>query len=69
MKKIILAGLAISSFPAFSQMENASIIVRPAFELPIGKRSTVFNKDALYTPGGYATVNLQYIMPDFSNFY
>ena len=46
-----------------------SIIVRPAFELPIGKKSAIFNEDALYTPGGSATVNLQYVLPDFSNFY
>ena len=50
-------------------MENASLIVRPAFELPLGPRSAVFQKDSLYMPGGSATLSLQYTPPDLSSFY
>jgi len=61
---IILAGSVV-----YGQIDNASIIVRPAFELPLGPRSAVFNEDALYTTGGSATLDLLFTPPDFSSFY
>lgn len=50
-------------------LENNSIIIKPAFELPLGEKSSVFNEDAPFKPGGSISLNLQYISPDLPIFY
>ena len=71
MRKLILVIIIflIAVTAVFGQMENGSLIVRPAFELPLGENSAVFHEDSLYTPGGSATFSLQFTPPDFSSFY
>ena len=52
-----------------ADLENNSIILKPAFELPLGENSAVLNDNASFNPGGSLSFNLQYISPDLPMVY
>ncbi len=45
------------------ELDNNSIVIRPAFELPMGDKSAVMNSDALFNPGGSLLFSMQYGPP------
>ncbi|MCF6334821.1 MAG: hypothetical protein L3J12_03680, partial [Spirochaetales bacterium] len=47
-----------------ADLDNNSIIIKPAFELPLGDKSSLVNSDAPFKPGGSVSFNLQYIPPN-----
>ena len=52
-----------------ADIENNSIIIKPAFELPLGSKSAVFDDNALYGYGGSVSANLQYLPPNIPFLY
>ena len=69
--KILLLIIFISQILQLSaaDLDNNSIIIKPSFELPLGEKSSVFNADAPYKPGGAVSFNLQYIPPNTPLFF
>ena len=62
--------LVAVSLPVLSDgLEDVSIQLAPAFELPLGEKSAVFTEDAAYTFGASAAVRGQYISPELSFLY
>lgn len=57
-----------SVFPVSAQ-NNSSIVVKPSFELPLGEKSSIFNEEAAFKPGGSLHVHLQYENPDLPMLY
>ncbi len=69
--RILLLIIFISQIIQLSaaDLDNSSIIIKPSFELPLGEKSSVFNADAPYKPGGAVSFNLQYIPPNTPLFF
>ena len=65
---LVLFISQIMQIPA-ADLENNSIMIKPAFELPMGEKSSVFNEDAAFKPGGSMSFTLQYIPPNLPLFY
>jgi len=52
--KVLIIFIFISQMAAISaaDLDNNSIIIKPSFELPLGEKSSIINKDAPFKPTG-----------------
>jgi len=66
---IVLILLGSVSVIHSEGLENFSVHLRPAFELPLGSKSFIFEEKAMYKVGGSASVRLQYIFPNIPMLY